>query len=153
MLWKSVHLFFLAPFLCPQVMGRYVHGQCTKMQPCKLLIIDRMRSAIVYEMVTIHKVLEYTGYAMQVLWKSVHDYLLCLFTYTLHTFKLLSKYVMTNMSPVRYPLIGKGKIGEGYSNRVARCGLNTANMNISTPNSHCIDNTLFWGNFMDFFDL
>ena len=64
---KTCSFIFLRPFFVPQVMGRYVHGQCTKMQPCKLLIIHRMRSAIVYEIVAIHKVFEYTGYAMQVL--------------------------------------------------------------------------------------
>ena len=31
----------------------------------KLLIIKRIRSAIVYKMVAIHKLLNYTGYALQ----------------------------------------------------------------------------------------
>ena len=48
---------------------------------------------------------------------------------------------------------GKVKLGEGYPNRVASFGLNTACMKIGTPNSPCTDNTYLFGILLDFCDL
>ena len=67
-----------------------------------------MSSAIAYKMMAIHKLLKYTGYALQLPRKSGHVkpllYIHYVCLYTLYTCD-------DNMYPVRYLLVGKGEIG------------------------------------------
>ena len=52
-------------------MGSHIHGRCTSIRLCKLLIIKRKRSAVVYKRVVINKLLKYTEYALQIPGESV----------------------------------------------------------------------------------
>ena len=130
MIWYSDYLFYFAPILNrkQQVIGGNVHGECTYIRPCKLLIIYRKRSAIAYKRVVMHKLLKYTEYAMQLLWKNapvkplLDIHYVCLqnlFTFTLRNLFIMFVYkiclhllyvcdeIYICMYPVRYLLIGE----------------------------------------------